>query len=181
MVPTNLGYLRRNFTQHIPAVSSIHQRYFRETIVAMKQVLLLVIFVAFWEASSAVANPNTGGEENGFNPMPKTTVRVRNLLGEGLTLIIHCKSKNDDLGPHLIQPNDTYEWSFHRNFFGRTLFFCGIHWIHGSIVYDIYKTSRDFRRCSTDCYWEITNKALYGYTQVPQELDIEVPWPAPKK
>ncbi|KAK7349440.1 hypothetical protein VNO77_06812 [Canavalia gladiata] len=180
MVPTN--YLFE--TQFIPTHSSSFfnsSRYFRETIVAMKQVLLLVIFVAFWEASSIVANTNnTGGEENGFNPMPKTTVRVKNLLDEGLTFIIHCKSKNDDLGPHVIQPNAAYEWSFHRNFFGRTLFFCGIHWVDGSIVYDIYKTSRDFRRCSADCYWEVTNKALYGYAQDSPNKDIEVPWSPPQ-
>ncbi|KAK7349442.1 hypothetical protein VNO77_06814 [Canavalia gladiata] len=143
----------------------------------MKQVLLLAISIVFWEAAFVVANTNTQGEGDWLiYPLPKTTVRVANLLDQGLTFTIHCKSRDDDLGPHVVYNNDAYEWSFHRNFFGTTLFFCGIHWRDGSIVYDIYKTSRDFSRCSTDCYWEVKNNALYGYTQIPQEIDIEVPW-----
>ncbi|RDX81250.1 S-protein-like 2, partial [Mucuna pruriens] len=134
------------------------------------------ILIAFWEPTSTVPS------EIKFhfpNPIAKTNVQVANILNNGLSFTIHCKSKDDDLGVHEIPKGGTYKFEFRRNFFGRTLFFCGIRWSGGFIVYDIYKTSRDFRRCSTQCYWEVGNKALYGYTQSPPEIDITVPWPKP--
>ncbi|KAK7349443.1 hypothetical protein VNO77_06815 [Canavalia gladiata] len=149
----------------------------------MKQVFLLVILTAIWEASSVVANTNnTRGKEDGLiNPVtPRSFVRVTNLLNEGLPFTIHCKSRDDDLGAHDVSNKGTYQWSFHRNIFGTTLFFCGIHWRDGSMVYDVYKASRDIDRCFTNCYWEVTNNALIGYTQKPFKQDIQVPWQKPK-
>lgn len=146
-------------------------------ILGMKHIFLVALSIAFWEASSAMSNKSKEAHGDSFpNPMPKTTVRVLNLLNKGLTLTIHCKSGNDDLGVHVVQNQGQYQWHFHRNYLGTTLFFCGITWSDGSIVYDIYRTNRDYRRCSTQCDWIVTNDALLGFTQEPREQDITVKW-----
>lgn len=42
----------------------------------------------------------------------KTHVRIKNDLGDGVNLTVHCKSKEDDLGV-LVLPNDQFfEFSF---------------------------------------------------------------------
>ncbi|CAN6805814.1 unnamed protein product [Brassica oleracea] len=41
----------------------------------------------------------------------KTTVQISNRLSGGLTLILHCKSKNNDLGVQTLAPDSS--WSFH--------------------------------------------------------------------
>jgi hypothetical protein len=46
---------------------------------------------------------------------PKT-VKVINDLGNGLTLTLACKSKNDDLGVHIPKPNGFFEFKFTPNF-----------------------------------------------------------------
>jgi len=70
-------------------------------------------------------------------------------------LNIHCKSKSDDLGLHLLHINQTYNWDFGTNFFGGTLFFCSFQWNNGRLLYlDVYDETRDYSLCS-DCHWYI--------------------------
>ncbi|KAF3457602.1 hypothetical protein FNV43_RR02260 [Rhamnella rubrinervis] len=95
----------------------------------------------------------------------KTIVRIYNKLGDGLNLTIHCKSKDDDLGVHTIAYNSYYYWKFRVNFFGRTLFFCGLNWTDAWGVFDIYKAHRDMYRCPTRCNWEAHTDSVHGLRQ----------------
>ncbi|XP_022954425.1 S-protein homolog 74-like [Cucurbita moschata] len=40
------------------------------------------------------------------------------------TLVVHCKSKDDDLGEHVIKAGDKYFWKFHENVLQTTLYWC---------------------------------------------------------
>lgn len=51
-------------------------------------------------------------------------VQITNKLKGDLMLIVHCKSKNDDFGVHVIFPSENYRFSFGHNFFAKTLFYC---------------------------------------------------------
>ncbi|CAI8591572.1 unnamed protein product [Vicia faba] len=73
-------------------------------------------------------------------------VRVSNDLGNNVDLTVHCKSGDDDLGPHLIRPKGSYSFSFNTNFFGGTLFFCSFKWDKNIRHFDIYKQRRDYRK-----------------------------------
>ncbi|WZZ17003.1 hypothetical protein YC2023_110092 [Brassica napus] len=42
----------------------------------------------------------------------KTTVQISNRLGGGLTLVLHCKSKNNDLGIQTIAPDSSCQRDF---------------------------------------------------------------------
>ncbi|KAB5514863.1 hypothetical protein DKX38_028769 [Salix brachista] len=68
-------------------------------------------------------------------------------LGQGLDLTIHCKSRNDDLGQHVVPFGGEYTIDFCPNFWGTTLFFCGMSWSREAHWFDIYDASRDSSRC----------------------------------
>lgn len=114
---------------------------------------------------------------------PVTHVRIYNNLG-GDDLTIHCKSKNDDLGTHVIYNNQCYTWKFRINIWESTLFFCGLSWKGGSGVYDIYKARRDYNkvRCMKECDWFVTKDGIEGYTESypfysrKHERDIVFEW-----
>ncbi|XP_024029586.1 S-protein homolog 4-like [Morus notabilis] len=73
----------------------------------------------------------------------KTHVHMTNDLGTGTDLTVHCKSKDDDLGIHVVAPNGSYGFRFAPNIFGGTLFFCRMEWPGNSHYFDIYVQKRD--------------------------------------
>ncbi|XP_028762999.1 S-protein homolog 2-like [Neltuma alba] len=84
----------------------------------------------------------------------KMRVSVTNMLDHNLDLTIHCKSKDDDLGEHLIHHLQRYEFAFGETFFGTTQFFCGFQWKGAFKWFDIYIEKRD--ACySGRCNWKI--------------------------
>ncbi|XLS91198.1 hypothetical protein HN51_067206 [Arachis hypogaea] len=86
----------------------------------------------------------------------KTTVYVTNNVEGNLNLTIHCKSKNDDLGPVVLSPNQAYQFTFNRNLLGGTLFFCSFRWTGSCHWFDIYIQDRDVTHCeSVPCRWII--------------------------
>ncbi|PKI47267.1 hypothetical protein CRG98_032341 [Punica granatum] len=101
----------------------------------------------------------------------KQYVEIKNLLPGEATLTIHCKSKDDDLGSHVLGPLGTFSFHFRPRFIGLTLFFCSFQWKNSPLYYyDIYKQSRDYDRC-TDCLWGIQpngpcllNDTTHAYT-----------------
>ncbi|KAJ4829655.1 hypothetical protein Tsubulata_013249, partial [Turnera subulata] len=78
--------------------------------------------------------------------LSKMYVSIANTLEDKSNFTIHCKSGNDELGPHVIKAGGKYEWTFRVNFWGTTLYFCGVTTKHGSGVYDLYDASRDNTR-----------------------------------
>ncbi|WKA06274.1 hypothetical protein VitviT2T_024183 [Vitis vinifera] len=90
-------------------------------------------------------------------PYGKAHVRLTNLLGPGSSVTIHCQSKDDDLGVHVLPFKDSFEWSFKPNFLVlTTLFFCKIQWQDKVMSFDSYREARDIEDCGKFCYWDIT-------------------------
>jgi hypothetical protein len=61
-------------------------------------------------------------------PYTPTHLNITNGLGAGLDLTIHCKSKDDDLGQHVVPFDGEYTIDFCTNFWRTTVFFCGMSW-----------------------------------------------------
>ncbi|GER39581.1 plant self-incompatibility protein S1 family [Striga asiatica] len=98
----------------------------------------------------------------------KVHVQVVNRLEHGLRLDVHCRSRDDDIGFHVLGVNDAIEWSFRANFLKTTLFYCDVHWNDDSrwCRFDAYKANRDKQRCRSKCRWMIAeDRLLYGYNQ----------------
>ncbi|CAI8613991.1 unnamed protein product [Vicia faba] len=88
------------------------------------------------------------------NVLGKVHVKITNSLTNKLNLTIHCKSKDDDLGVHLLHPNESFSFQFKRKFFGGTLFYCSFQWNNELRWFDIYKQTRDVQG-GDDFNWSI--------------------------
>lgn len=79
-------------------------------------------------------------------------IKITNKLGNGLDLTLHCKSKEDDRGEHLLHEEKSYSFSFIPNIFGSTLFYCSFKWSGQVHRFNIYDGTRD--ECHR-CNWSI--------------------------
>lgn len=55
----------------------------------------------------------------------RSSVNITNNLGPNIDLTLRCKSKDDDLGTHILPSNASFGFNSNRNIWGTTLFFCG--------------------------------------------------------
>lgn len=103
-------------------------------------------------------------------------VRVTSELEGGKPLTVHCKSKDDDLGVHVLQPKGSYEFSFKPNFFTTsTLFFCSFEWPGAFHWFDIYVDARDNKICSK-CHWVVYEDGPCMYNWSDQQYNICHTW-----
>ena len=56
----------------------------------------------------------------------------------GLAMLVHCKSKDDDLGEHQIGPGGNFNWSFRENFWQTTLYWCNFKSILGHASGEVF-------------------------------------------
>ena len=69
----------------------------------------------------------------------KTTVKLINSLHGRIDLTLHCKSKDDDLGKHILHPGMDIHWTFIPNFWGTTQYYCFFQWFgSGGKWFDVY-------------------------------------------
>lgn len=151
---------------------SLYFPYHKKMSGFVKQAFLFTIIlfnIVSLEAATATKETMGGDDDEHLDKFvispKKTIVRIYNKLGDGLNLTIHCKSKDDDLGVYTIGYNSYYYWKFRVNFFGRTLFFCGLNWRDAWGVFDIYRANRDMKRCPTRCNWEAHTDSVHGLRQ----------------
>ncbi|KAL8268028.1 hypothetical protein R6Q59_001826 [Mikania micrantha] len=82
-------------------------------------------------------------------------------------VILHCKSKDDDLGSHVLRsPNVEYQWSFCQSFGGSTLFYCHFVWKNFERTFDVFNKKLaiwcfEERREGNRCNWEIRVDGFY--------------------
>ncbi|KAK7347944.1 hypothetical protein VNO80_22487 [Phaseolus coccineus] len=75
-------------------------------------------------------------------------VSIKNSLGPGKNMTLHCQSKDNDLGHQNIANGDEFGWDFSDNVFGTTLFFCDLGCQNvQDYRFDAYSFGRDRVRC----------------------------------
>ncbi|XP_031374194.1 S-protein homolog 6-like [Punica granatum] len=109
-----------------------------------------------------------------FQFKQKVRVEVNNVLSSPVT--IHCKSKDNDLGSHVINAHGLYSFGFNVNFIGTTLFFCGVSLQGKRVTFDVYKASRDQSRCPHFCEWHVDTNGVEGFKPSAKAPDIVIPW-----
>ncbi|CAL8076211.1 unnamed protein product [Prunus armeniaca] len=87
----------------------------------------------------------------------KTTVRTINNLGAEMT--IHCKSKDDDLGIHVVPVGGSYDFA----------------WATESHYFDIYKAKREFPPWH-DRTWSILPSGPCMWNYESSQYDICYQW-----
>ncbi|KAG7547358.1 Plant self-incompatibility S1 [Arabidopsis suecica] len=145
-------------------------------------IFILIIFITT-KLSQADQNnnspvPNDPSSTNSLFPGGKITVEIINDLGNQLTLLYHCKSKDDDLGNRSLQSGESWSFRFGRQFFGRTLYFCNFDWPNESHSFDIYKDHRDSSGDTwcEKCVWKIRKTGPCRFSDVTKQFDICYPW-----
>ncbi|MBA0557162.1 hypothetical protein Golob_027210, partial [Gossypium lobatum] len=90
-------------------------------------------------------------------------VSIKNRLGNGKNLTLHCQSKDTDLGEQNVADGSEYGWDFTPNVWGTTLYYCVMGWEEvQQYNYDAYSFQRDFVRCVSQCSWLISAEGIYG-------------------
>ena len=147
--------------------NSIRRIHFelKKSIAKMKkwQVFVVVISLFVHLAASRVETIIEGRTGEITNKLfdgirGRRTVEIINKLGGGLTLTLHCKSKDDDLGVQTLAPDSSWSFKFSPAVFKTTLFFCNFKWGGESHWFDIYDDNRDGDGRDFPCYlcrWNI--------------------------
>ncbi|KAL3725784.1 hypothetical protein ACJRO7_030763 [Eucalyptus globulus] len=84
-------------------------------------------------------------------------LQIFNDLPEGVTLTVHCQSKDDDLGFKQIPPSGMWEFRFTPSFWGNTLFSCSFQWPNHFHHRDVFVQDTDVARCKGLCEWHATS------------------------
>lgn len=104
----------------------------------------------------------------------KVHVKITNDLGVGLVLNLHCKSRDDDFGTHVLPLHDSFQFSFRPNVIWTTIFACSFQWKGGYHVLDIYNHNKD---SCTNCTWSIVPSGPCKYNFDAKVYDCYT-WPA---
>ncbi|KAM1909279.1 hypothetical protein ACFX13_038056 [Malus domestica] len=99
----------------------------------------------------------------------KIHIDVENRVLPKADVELHRKSKNDDLGSHVIPPSGADNFTFNDNLWDTTLFYCYMQWkrpdgkwVKGA--FKIYEPKRDLRHCMHRCKWQIHAKSIFSFT-----------------
>ncbi|KAI4304581.1 hypothetical protein MLD38_040068 [Melastoma candidum] len=109
-------------------------------------------------------------------PFQRRHVQIYHNVSGGESFVVHCKSKDDDLGQHTFGPGQMYEFKFHSHILGHTLFYCGFSVGDFKGVFDIYDHYRDIYRCPTYCRWYVIETGIIGRRQPDNVADIYFPF-----
>ncbi|PIA62073.1 hypothetical protein AQUCO_00200216v1 [Aquilegia coerulea] len=112
-------------------------------------------------------------------------VSLRNVIRDDVTLYIYCKSKSDDLGPHILDYNQKFERSFRNSIWGYALISCSMKWMdYGGVeiigYFDIYSERRDGHKCNRNCTLDAQYDGIWGYSSGNKPY-MMYPWPRPDK
>ncbi|KAE9587756.1 putative plant self-incompatibility S1 [Lupinus albus] len=103
-----------------------------------------------------------------------THIYIKNGLDKGTPLTVHCKSKDDDLGVHVLKYDEEYKFQFEPSFNQNILFFCGFTWDSNLHRFDIYDQNKDVTICRPDCVTPriLVFKILVSVLEVSLEREI---------
>ncbi|KAK9006014.1 hypothetical protein V6N11_035068 [Hibiscus sabdariffa] len=93
----------------------------------------------------------------------KYHVHVANGFSNNNQLTIHCASKDDDLGEHVLQVSQEWSWSFRENFWGTTQFWCNMNGEGHSKTVDVFVMEWGFLDTCGDkeCFWSVRDDGIY--------------------
>ena len=105
------------------------------------------------------------------------SVNIKNGLGQNMSLTLHCKSKDNDLGVQFLTYGQTFVFWFKRNIWGTTLFFCSFQWDQSGLYwYDIVDPSHVLEYDCNLCLWLITTGGPCFYNPITAQYDKCKSW-----
>ena len=112
-------------------------------------------------------------------PESNWVVTIYNLQTNS-TLQAHCKSKDDDLGDHIINIKGQYGWGFKENFWQTTLFWCNFSSLNGHASFEVFWPEKEEwleSRCKSGiCKWVATDEG-FSFENIPKNtMEFLHPW-----
>ncbi|KAK6115894.1 hypothetical protein DH2020_008163 [Rehmannia glutinosa] len=92
---------------------------------------------------------------------PEYELEIFNGLPPGSPpLTFRCASKDNDLGYHTLNVNQTYQWTFCQNFVRNTLYFCNFQWGTKRQAFEVF--SQKLPECRGGlCFWLAKSDGIY--------------------
>ncbi|XWS22417.1 hypothetical protein CRYUN_Cryun29cG0032100 [Craigia yunnanensis] len=93
-------------------------------------------------------------------------------------LIIHCHSKDDDLGQHTLWTNQEFRFKFIVSFVKTTRFICDFNW--GSNSADnitVFENTLETETCKStgNCFWKAAEDGIY-FSNNDQNWERRIAW-----
>ena len=96
-------------------------------------------------------------------------------------LTAHCQSKDDDIGHHTLNPDQSFNWEFGMNAFATTRFYCSFTWGQKIRSCDVFNANLADRYCGSSieveniCYWLVKEDGFYlSARDDPQPSDLHL-------
>ncbi|CAI0394826.1 unnamed protein product [Linum tenue] len=106
-------------------------------------------------------------------PTVQVSVYITNQVTRKI-LIVHCRSKDDDLGAHAVAVGSSIHWSFGPNIFGaRTVFWCKLAVQDKRISFVAYEQER-----VTYGDWVVRDDGVYA-RPYGHPMFLHAPWTQP--
>lgn len=103
---------------------------------------------------------------------------VNSLPNNNFPLVIHCKSKDNDLGVHNLYVGNDFNWGFHQNVWETTLFFCHFQWSNKQTSFSVFDHYLADEICHNTfvCYWLVKDDGFYLSNVTNPSPDNLVKW-----
>lgn len=119
----------------------------------MKHPILFLIFLVYLFQTMVCTNACV---------KKRLTIDVINFLpASPHDLVVHCASKNDDLGYRTIPRGKGFKFSFCPSIFGNTLFFCHLWWFNKEKAFDVYSENISTCGATENCYYVAKPDGIY--------------------
>ncbi|CAN1253137.1 S-protein homolog 21 [Linum perenne] len=131
----------------------------------MSKIVMAVILGAILTTSPAMAT--------------KFQINVSNMLSNDRKLSVHCQSKDTNLGSRRLAVGEIYGWSFSRNIFGKTLFWCNLscHGGHNRLSFNSYDESQGKgMKPVYEINWVLKDDGLYYHDKESGMEMLVAPW-----
>lgn len=105
-------------------------------------------------------------------------IHITNDLPSNSILVLHCKSKNRDLGQTSLSLRQDFTFKTEINAWRTTLFFCHVTWDVKQRYFEGFRATRDEYRCKKlqhSCMWSVRGDGIY-FSNDNSTWTNEYPW-----
>lgn len=124
-------------------------------------IIIILYFLVF--VSSCI------GQELDARLLGRHTINIYNGLPKNYDgLLLHCASRDDDLGNHTLFHNQVESWRFRTNFWGTTHFFCNFWWGRKTQAFLVFNAPWDAIKYHHTYSYLMKDDAIYlSYDEKP--------------
>lgn len=91
-------------------------------------------------------------------------------------LVLHCASRDDELGTRTLDVGMWFDWEFCENFFPNTLYFCHLWWGPRDRAFNVFISKHSNACKSYECIWIANSDGIYYQDGASGELKKKYDW-----